>query len=349
MSKSKKKLQNHKPIGRVVAMVRLWPYKRNLDKALNAYQSDETSVNELLKVLSGFLKFIDKRYGPISPQGLSRRSNRYRELLDETLEHYYLDNLSEADEFIGNGNCPHQWVIVRLAAMAYLLPVFCKAIRKEQDVFFVTAADPGHECEFDRLQYLNSGNVLQKARRFDQLHKSSPDYLSFTVAEVNGNEEPSGALFAQPHLHMLVTGVSKEEIQSGFEYKRSSEFSGSTRKSPLKVLPVMTMRELVERIVYMTKHKPEQKTVYHDRIGNRNSRRQSLIEGVDEWASWFANSTIRKVVIINGLSEKKSGQFWNAELSEILPLSVRACSDVPQNPFLKSQKRRKRQLEISQI
>ena len=276
-------------------------------------------TREKQKRLSKQLQRYGGDFGKFSTQGLSKsqkRNIKERAKFERKRScqyEGYLGSLSEVDQRFGNGGCCFQWFCTQLAAIAVLAPEFEVAIAKRREVYFVTTAAPPHQRSLGTLETVTVRSVT---RKFDSLPKTRG--FSFATTEINLYHDLDGREVFQPHMHLIVAGLSRDTIEMHFRYKSEPRHLNGRRKSSTQIKPINSMRQLLHFFIYMTKWQPELKTAYLDGHGHRASSRAVMQHERGEWASWFGSREIKEVVRMNGFSSDLKDRFWECRLNDLV-------------------------------
>lgn len=114
---------------------------------------------------------------------------------------------------------------------------------------FVTRALDKHRVDADMFENVNPKKYLRPiADAMRQLKKDYPKLCCVIVFELSFSLDLDGILYAEPHVHALVFGPSKDEIRKAIGH------SGKGDKNQLSVVPVTN--DLKKRLSYMAKFRP---------------------------------------------------------------------------------------------
>ena len=182
-------------------------------------------------------------------------------------------------------------------------------------LFFVTLANSKWRVAREKLMSARLSVIRRKARDgVENLRKKGLDPVLFGMVEVSGGIDLEGNFTWEPHMHLLVGGVTEDEIREAFKVRMTNEERG--RLKPLKIIPVGS--NLGQCLSYLCKFKPELRKTYVGTNGRPN-RGKDLLEGedLDRWTSWMAKQSIMEMVVHFGIRKRIMDGMINAELAEL--------------------------------
>lgn len=290
---------------------------------------------DVQRAISNQLKNYSKPTQRFSVQGTQKTINHNINLIEQSSQwgsHEYrrglLDGFAEIDHMLGSAACEWQWLHTRLAVTALLHKKYRKRLLSRNNVYFVTTANPRHECKLGDLQSISLKKLLRKSEDYDRAEaQQDQGYLSLTIPEINLKVPLNGERKFQPHIHKLVTGTTKEQLRAGFEYRPNGAVEGS--RSTM-IMEIDSPEDLLRTMIYLTKACPELKNEYQDSDGNRASSRNPMSgDERAEWAAWFGQYDIEEVVRTLGISSKLRSRLFKIQMERLVPKFLHICRKTP--------------------
>ena len=269
--------------------------------------------------------------GRFTPQSIANETD-YNDRAKEVFRNYkkYETNNSLRSSAIISANSLNVWLMFQTGLLALIAPVIIDSLRKGDNVTFVSTSNPYHECQQNKLSLISSRQVRRKQQSMmTSLNKQNRRIECIAIIEVNERVVLDGTRYYAPHLHMICVGISKEELKDFFSYKGFSRYSGTRSSKHTDIKQINCGGEVISKILYMTKHKPEVKTVYLDRHGHRNSSRNIMQDSRGEWASWFDDMDISEVVTLHGYTTSVKNILANNEMGIMAKKAYELCRHYP--------------------
>jgi hypothetical protein len=195
----------------------------------------------------------------------------------------------------GTDHCPDAcWIASRTHRVNLIPQAFAFLNSRPGPAFFVTIANPAWERPIGGLARTRISNVRQwLLRRLDQLEIPAVAVVGF---EVSLNVELDGRAFWAGHIHGVIAGVEKSELQKAFVAKKPRH---NRYYKPVMVLPV---GDLGPRLGYLTKRIAKRRVAYIDKQGrqNRNGNAHLTAQEQLEFDTWLLGLPVGARTILFG-------------------------------------------------
>lgn len=182
----------------------------------------------------------------------------------------------------------------------------------------VTFADTADRRQSGELRRFNIEGYKRKIRKaLAQLRKSHPAMWAVGIVEISASPMSPETLWFEPHCHLLIDGVPKEEVRTAFRNLLGKKSSGL---KPVRLQDVPTRADLSRVLGYFFKQVPELRSNLLGDDGRLKKGRANLLTGSYEieWLAWMAAHRVSDLLIATGPPAKPVRDFEHRELQPII-------------------------------
>ena len=181
-------------------------------------------------------------------------------------------------------------------------------LSREDHLQSATIALPEHRRAIGKLDAFNP-EVLKRVvlSLYRRVRRLANNAKLFGVIEVSIADYDGLWLF-EPHIHLIVSGVSLGELRSVMPQGGKSS----------------TVYNLGGFLLYLTKFKAERRSGYVDHRGNQGRRRNPMTSREHgEWAIWNAKFRPTELIVMKGFGRLFDQEFRSADLRETITRLVK--------------------------
>ena len=178
--------------------------------------------------------------------------------------------------------------------------------------WFVTVCDVKDRQPIGNLKFFDPNTILRRWQLFLSLiRRCYPKALSFVTIEISASKDINGHIVFEPHLHGIIIGPSKVEVQNLLKEQLTQ--SQPKRSKPVKVVPISDLGRVFS---YSLKVRPELRSTYLSSGGDKR-RRDNLMIGIPlrEWLLWMSTHNTSQLQHYGGFSRTviaamAAGDLW---------------------------------------
>jgi len=285
---------------------------------------------KLSKKVSDQMKRHTRPVQGFSPQGITRKQNTTRALIDEEGQKGLLDYFHEIDEWQGNAACEFTRVHLRLAHVVFLTPLFVGAFNNGLPVFAVRSSSQKHICEPNELSDIDARTVLRKVEDLPKnVNCENDDYFGVSVIEIVLRKQLNGTLYWMPHVHSIFVGLSREDLERALKPRGiNSPFAASPQ---IHISELNCAGEIIEKEEYEDKATPETKREYLNEDGKLLTCREGISDRVlrAEFHQWFSEYDLSEVVRYTNIPSVLVHEMNNIEMGKLCKRFIKICKETP--------------------
>jgi hypothetical protein len=285
---------------------------------------------ELYSDVSFQMKRHTKPIQAFSPQGIARKQNTTRDMINEKGRGGLLDSFDQIDEYQGSAACEFTRAHTRLAHVAYLAPLFEDALHNGLPVYAVRSSSQKHICSPGELHNIDPRAVMRKVEDLpEKVDFEHDEYFGVSVLETVLREMLDGTCYWMPHIHSIFAGLSREVLQDALKPRRLiAPFSSSPQ---IHIKELTCSGHIIQDQVYDDKAIPETKREYINKDGKVLTCREGIKDDAlrAEFHQWFARHDLNKVVRYINISQVVIQKMHHIEMEKLCNRFIKICKVKP--------------------
>jgi hypothetical protein len=200
----------------------------------------------------------------------------------------------------------------QLRAQYLLTPILLNALNNQEKLFLLTVGRPQDRIDGESLEYINLENLNRHFRRaVAKLRIMGIKNLKiFAVNEVHLVEPLHGDAYWEPHLHVIASGATAEQLKEAFKVRKLA--ATDCRKRPLHVQPIT---DLEGAIGYCLKFKPTKQVQYRSGSSVNTSKNDLTGEYLFAWYTIMATTSRSELLKFVGINADALNKPLTCELS----------------------------------
>ncbi len=210
--------------------------------------------------------------------------------------------------------CRYEWARLQMFLAAEILPL----LQDDRSTFYhVTLADKRWRVAPSEAGKSNFDAPRRKVRAAIQALRDGGFKPVFVAAyEMSGDDNLAGDYAFEPHVHLLIGGVSSTSLRTAFHVRLPRASRGKDK--PLRVDCVPT-GELGNVLAYITKNKAQDRVEFTCSDGriSRQSNRMPMPQAAD-WVRCMATMPITKMIQFGGFAESITERFARLEMATLI-------------------------------
>jgi hypothetical protein len=195
----------------------------------------------------------------------------------------------------------------------YLLPpLIQKALDEMENLYFVTFGRPQDRVPPGSLMTFDPENLNRHLRRrTSSLKRMGVENLKvFAVVEVQLVKPLDGPPYWEPHLHLIVSGATADQLKEAFKVRKLAAIT--CRKRPVQVKRITDLEGMIS---YCLKFHPKVQVQYLSDAGLRWRENRMPSEHLPEWFRFMSRHSPGEMLKFVGINASGLDKPLTAELS----------------------------------